>query len=87
MEDATLGMRRQASIQHWAQLLSNGLLQDTLVGSGGRDQNCPFLEAVPEGPSTQYLRTLVPNTIKSMGFGNQRYLDPLGVGASAWPVS
>ena len=36
----------------------------------------------PEGPSTQYLRTLVPNTIASMLLGpeslNIGYLDPLG---------
>ena len=33
----------------------------------------------PEGPSTQYLRTLVPNTIKGMVFGTRdlKYLDPL----------
>ena len=38
--------------------------------------------AYPKGPSTQYLRTLVPETMKSMVFGtrilNIGYLDPLG---------
>ena len=36
----------------------------------------------PEGPSTQYLRTLVPKTIEGMGFGTRvlRFwlLGPLG---------
>ena len=36
----------------------------------------------PEGPSTQYLRTLVPNTTKGMVLeaetSNIGYLDPLG---------
>ena len=27
--------------------------------------------AHPEGPSTQYLRTLVPKTIEGMAFGNR----------------
>ena len=38
---------------------------------------------VPEGPSTQYLRLLVPKTIPSLVLGpgslNVGYLDPLGV--------
>ena len=41
-----------------------------------------WTEHNPEGPSTQYLRTLVPNTIKRMVFGTRNtnigYLDPLG---------
>ena len=39
-----------------------------------------LVEDNPDGPSTQYLRTLVPNTIKGMVFGtfNMGYLDPLG---------
>ena len=41
----------------------------------------------PEGPSTQYLRILVPNTIESMVFGTRdlKYwvLGPSGLGSSA----
>ena len=41
---------------------------------------------VPEGPNTQYLRTLVPKAIKGMVFGTGvlkiGYLDPLGVAVS-----
>ena len=39
--------------------------------------------ACPEGPSTQYLRTLVPNTINSMVFGSRNFkywaLEPFGM--------
>ena len=43
----------------------------------------------PEGPSTQYLRILVPNTIQGMVFLrpktlNVGYLDPLGEALSSW---
>ena len=33
----------------------------------------------PEGPSTQYFRTLVPNTMKGMGFGTRWVLGPFGL--------
>ena len=42
----------------------------------------------PQGPSTQYLRSLVPNTIKSMVFGtrnlNYWVLGPSGDGLRNW---
>ena len=43
-----------------------------------------LIMSCPEGPSSQYLRTLVPNTIESMVLEpetpNIGYLDPLGCG-------
>ena len=46
---------------------------------------------IPEGPSTQYLRTMVPNTIKRMAFGTRvlKYwlLGPSGISFHILPYT
>ena len=52
---------------------------------------CAGLTNFPEGPSTQYVRTLVPNAIKSMVFGTRslKYLvlGPSGLGCFDIPTA
>ena len=52
--------------EHRVPYCSNLLAEEgDLLSSPGR------CWAFPEGPSTQHLRTLVPNAIKGMGFGTR----------------
>ena len=82
------GQKLLKTVRQWSSPTGHqALYEDIQVTSGSPKEDGPVLTELTrlEGPSTQYLRTLVPNTIKSMVFGTRilKYsvLGPPGLGS------